>query len=148
MRALEPYIGWKYQSKDKFASSFVFIDGSENGYYRSDTRHLFGMEDSSYLEVYRGYNPNTTIYEESFDGIFTNKPETVIPSYANFIPTEPNATTESSNGFSNAIAISLGENNSTGIPRGGWVLHNEYFSSPALYQCCYSDIGQCPLDGQ
>jgi len=87
--------------------------------------------------VYRGNNANTKFYEED-EGNST-------ASYSNFISSEPNSSKESVEDYFNYIALSLDENDSKGIPRGGWVLLSEVLPNPALYQCCVTDFATCTL---
>jgi len=145
MGAMEPYIGYEYASTQGSEGSYAFIDGLEVIQYRDDPyegRYVFSWQDGEYLEVLKGDNSNATIY----DLVVVTGGNQTRPGYANFIPSEPNALKETASGLFDSIALSLNENGSQGIPRGGWILLDAgQFQNPAIYQCCATDFPTCIL---
>lgn len=124
---LEAFIGFAYKNTENWASAFLFLGA---------------------MVVPAASNPDGGFYTfEWVDGTGTftvNRNTNTIEPFTNFQEGDPNGGT--SYFFEEPyLAMSLGENQSSGIPRGLWVDFSAQ-PSPALYQCCttaYTTFTSC-----
>jgi len=102
VEAMEPYIGWKYQSRDKFEGAYAFTDGDEAEYYRnSNGRFSFTFwDETDYLEVYYGVRHTGVDYTGEF---YITLPLNSTASYSNFISSKPAPFKKSAELFRNGI---------------------------------------------
>lgn len=136
LQVMKDFIGYPYHATRNFQSAFLFLGGirvDELSDPQAGNYTFEWLDGSGSFQVDR--NTDTTTLDGTSSTQFTD-----------FWSGDPNGGTGIF-GAERYLALSLDENDSTGIPRGKWVDFSNT-PSPALYKCCQETCGGAAFEYQ